>query len=1181
VRIVQRSIGLLALFCVALGLGTWWLRRPHAPARPPAAGHEAPVQSKLRLEPTAEPDDRTLFLRRMNLAKAYLETAEYDEAIKTLAAVLSCNPDCMEAQRNLARAHLLTGDAKTALELLTKLAETRPASATTSYLSGAALVRLLRLEEAIPYCEQAVQLDPNTAAVRFQLATAYKGAGLTDKAREQLLETVRLDPAHQAALYQLAMLARKEGQTEKAQSFLRDFMRLRKIFGKQAASANDLIMCAHTNAEPPAVDQAANSAPPADIAVRFSDQTDQVFGPSSARSAAALAIVDMDEQGRYTLLALDPEGGLSLLILGPLGGFNRTPIQPKLPGLGDITDMVVGNFYDQPATDNSEEDSISGLYADVFVLSENGARLLMRTGRDTLEDVTESAGLAGVSGRQARWVDYEYDGDLDLLIGRETGLQLWQNNGNGTFSQVTAEVGIANTAQCVDIEAFDFDSNNAVDLIVAQGDLPTLVFQNQRTGRLAPMPEPPGPWPPARQVLANDVNNDGHPDALLVGAHHAEIILGQVALRARIEMADFRPETAILLDYDNNGWLDLCAAGTSQAQPAHSVVRLWRNGGAGAWTEVTADCGLDNIELPPIRDLVSADLDADGDTDLLLRTADGKMRFLRNEGGHVRGQLKVRLFSLQAANHGGIGTQIEIRAGEYCVTRWVQRELPVEIGLNGRTKLDTVRTVWTDGVVHTKTMVEATGQPLDFVITEFVSTGSCPYLYVWDGRDFRFVTDLLGGGALGVPISRAELEPVNPYEMVVIGTSERFLPRAGHYTLKITNEQRETDYLDFFELIAVDHPPRVEIHSADKLGSVTKSNGLPSLPQTGARTAAAAARRSASSPSQNLDLSPLIRSDPRALVRLIAPVKAEGDDHLDRTAALSAIDGRFAAPGQALPPPLRGICRPLALTLDFGPLPTDRPLVLALTGWLQYGTSSSNIALSQNRSVETIPPVLEVETDAGVWTTLDVQVGLPAGKTKTILCDLNNRLPPGAKRLRLTTTCQVRWDRIALAQYQEVDMTRVQRLRFEGAQLEWRGFSEISSRAEGHPSTPDYGKVSAQPPWYTAVKGWYTRYGDVTSLLARPDGKLTLLNGGDMLTLQADATKLTPIPAGMVRTFLLSSVGWNKEGDPNTVGGDQVAPLPGNAHAASVSVPEDEDGWRRRYNTRQVAPDHFHPRRTE
>jgi hypothetical protein len=228
--------------------------------------------------------------------------------------------------------------------------------------------------------------------------------------------------------------------------------------------------------------------------------------------------------------------------------------------------------------------------------------------------------------------------------------------------------------------------------------------------------------------------------------------------------------------------------------------------------------------------------------------------------------------------------------------------------------------------------------------------------------------------------------------------------------------------------------------------------------------------------------------------------------------------------------------------------------------------------------VEPIPPILEVETSAGDWITLNVSMGLPAGKTKTILCDLRNRLPSGARRLRLTTTYQVRWDRIVLAQYQDLDTTRVQRLRFDGAQLEWRGFSEIKSRAEGHPSTPDYGNVSDQPPWYTAVKGWYTRYGDVASLIAQPDDKLVLLNGGDVLTLHADAAKLTPIPRGMVRTFLLSSVGWDKEGDPNTVGGDQVEPLPGNAHPASASASDDEDDWRRRYNTRRVSPVHFHPR---
>ena len=158
----------------------------------------------------------------------------------------------------------------------------------------------------------------------------------------------------------------------------------------------------------------------------------------------------------------------------------------------------------------------------------------------------------------------------------------------------------------------------------------------------------------------------------------------------------------------------------------------------------------------------------------------------------------------------------------------------------------------------------------------------------------------------------------------------------------------------------------------------------------------------------------------------------------------------------------------------------------------------------------------------------------------------------------------------------------VHELQFNRAEVQWRGFSEIHSRDENHPATPDSSNVVERPPWRTAVEGWYTRYGDVGPVVAKADGKVVLLNGGDVLTLHVLATGLPTVPQNASRTFLLYSVGWNKEGDPNTVGGEQVLPLPGNAGTETrVSSGEDRgDDWQLRYNTRWVAHDHSHPAKT-
>lgn len=326
--------------------------------------------------------------------------------------------------------------------------------------------------------------------------------------------------------------------------------------------------------------------------------------------------------------------------------------------------------------------------------------------------------------------------------------------------------------------------------------------------------------------------------------------------------------------------------------------------------------------------------------------------------------------------------------------------------------------------------IEVAMKPAPLTIVEKnVAAGSCPYLYAWDGRKFRFVTDLLGNSPLGLSLRRDFVLPADPDEFVIVGTDKNFRPRRGCYELEVTEELREVLYLDSAWLVAVDHAPDIEVYSTDKLGP-------PPFPP----------------------------SELWALRSRKIPAKAVGDDGIDRTEAVRAVDGIFAPPGPPLPPPLRGVCQPLALTLDFGALDTSRPLVLALTGWIQYGDASVNIASSQNKSLAVIPPKLEVETAERAWQPLDVVIGMPAEKNKTILCDLARKLPADARRLRLTTTFELRWDRIALFERAAPTDPVRHELEPSGADLRFRGFSEIKSRAPGHPQTPAYEKVYARPP---------------------------------------------------------------------------------------------------------------------
>ncbi len=1073
--------------------------------------------------------------------KAHLENREAQPSIDAFARAVELDPRSAAGWRNLARAQLLARDDEAAEQALQQAAAITPESAATSYLRGLTAARRSRFEAALPHFEQAVRLDPRGAALRYQLAAAYQATGRHEAAIEQLRETLRLDPLHTTAHYKLLGYAQRDGDREEVALREREVLRLRRLFGEQSRTPEALEKCVYTAAEPLPVRHEV--AAPA-LAVTFADVTGEVFaGEARAvlEAAAAVTVVEVAKDGRPTLLVAGAGGRLSLIAAGPEpgSGFVHTALDLELPhqheeagetpALRATLFAIAGNFHD-PVPAGEPYDATVHARNDVLLLDPSGARLLAGTAGG-FADVTARSGLGTVVGQRARWVDYEADGDLDLLVATEVGPQLWQNNGDGTFEEVTATTGVAgdDMEPVADVAVADLDGNVALDLVLARGDSPTRVLENQRVGEFRPLPEPPGPWPPARRVLLDDLDHDGRPDAVLVGAGEVVIGHGGSPRRHRLDLDGLDPAAGALVDFDNDGRLDLLVAGTAADAVRRGRARLWRNtarldGDSPAWIDHTENAGLD-ARLDPVREVETVDLDADGDTDLLFLTARG-LRFWRNEGGHRNGQLKVRLAGTKT-NPAGLGTRIEVRRGRSWLTRTVS-ELPIEIGLGDETApLDVVQVTWTNGIVDNQLDVAA-GGPLT-IVEKNVAAGSCPFLYAWDGGGFRFVTDVLGGSPVGLSLRRGVPLDADPDEIVRIGPAADFPAAGGFFRLQMTEEMREVLYLDQVRLLAADHDPEVEVHATDKL--------MPA---------------------------PYPPSELRALGRITTPRRVESSDGVERTPALAMIDGVYAPPATPLPPPLRGMTRNLALTFDFGPLEAFRAPVLALTGWLQYGDASTNIAVSQG-AAEAIPPRLEVEVD-GRFEPLDVVVGMPAGKTKTILVDLEGKLPPGARRLRLATNFEIRWDRIALAEKLPAASIAEHAAAPASARLAWRGFSEIRARASGHPTTPRFAAVSERPPWRTALQGWATRYGNVLELASERDGRLVIVGAGDALELAFDAAALPPPEPGKARTFFCYSVGWDKDGDVNVIDGETIEPLP---------VASAEDGWRLRYNTRWVPWDRF------
>ncbi len=1072
--------------------------------------------------PKLSPEQAGAFSQAMSQGKAWLENRDSAKAAEAFARAMSLDPRSAAAARNLARAKLLARDHAGALAALETAAGSERSSAATRYLSGITHAREGRHAEAIAELEQAAKLDPEIAALRFQLAAAYQAAERPDDAWRELNETVRIDPLHVTAYYRLARASLARGDRAQYDRWNGEFLRLRSRLGVDSRTPEELETCRYTVGElaPPAVDGGGELAAPA---VRFADATAEHLAPGTPVLATA-AVLDLRPDGRYVLAALAADGTLGLL--APEGqrlAFRAAEGAPKL----DPASVLVAADWRNEVAAGARFDPKTDARTDLLALEPGGPRLLLRSGEASFRDVTAASGLPAGSFSVARFADTDHDGDLDLLLGGATGLALWQNNGDGTFRDATEAAGLTITGPVADVTAADLDGDVAIDLVVARPGAPTVAWMGQRLGRFAPRGEA---WPVAERVAAEHFMGGGASAAVaLLGAE-------KVSLRALagdsppyLGVGGLAPTALAVLDVDNNGQPDL-AVGNG---PSLYLLRPDRTGRFSSLTELLVPSSLSG---GPLRWLEAADLDGDGDSDLLVTGAQG-LALLRNEGGSASGQLKLRLVGTKT-NPQGVGTEIEVRAGSFRARRFATGGA-LEIGIGPHRQLDAVRTVWGNGVIDNQVAIGLPAGALQLV-EKNVATGSCPFLYAWDGGTFRFVTDILGNAPIGLPISRDVMMSADPDELVEIGPATALPARDGAYHLAVTSEFREVFYFDHARLVAVDHEPGVEVHPTDKLMPA------PFPPSELWALAPAGALRSA-------------RAE-----------DAQGKEARDETAALAVLDGRRAGIGVPLPPSFRGQTLPRTLTLDFGPLAADRPLVLALSGWLQYGDASTNIALSQSKEVQVVPPTLEVETGDGLFRPLPVVVGMPAGKSKTILVDLAGKLPRGARKLRLTTSFEIRWDRIALFERRPASELATTAQLASSAVMSYRGFSRLAPEEEGGPTRARWDQVGLLPPWRTALEGWSTRYGDVLELVTRRDGRLAILNSGDAVALTFDARAFPPLPPGKVRTFFFESVGWDKDSDPNIATGWTVEPLP-----SEPGVPTPDEEWKARYNTRWVPLQRF------
>ena len=454
----------------------------------------------------------------------------------------------------------------------------------------------------------------------------------------------------------------------------------------------------------------------------------------------------------------------------------------------------------------------------------------------------------------------------------------------------------------------------------------------------------------------------------------------------------------------------------------------------------------------------------------------------------------------------------------------------VWLGLDSA-KVDSITVRWPSGVLQSEINVAA-----DRVarVKELDRKGtSCPLLYAWNGKQFEFVTDFLGGCAIGYLQAPGQYNTPDTDEYVRI-EGRQLVPRDGKYLLNLNNQLEEVILFDQAQLLVVDRPAAIEVYPDERL--------MPGPPFPGFKiiTAADARLPRSAVDQQGKDILPLIASKDR--------VYPDGFRSL----------------------PFKGYAEPHSITLDLGDLASARKIVLLMDAWIDYADSSSNLAAGQ-AGVALVPPLLQVKDRAGEWKTVIPALGFPAGLPKTMTVDLTGKFLSDDHRVQIVTSMKIYWDRVRVDTSDPVDI-RVARLEPEA----------------GPPALPRLsGLLHAR--WQTAVDirlqpnspfelwgvhaGAYTRFGDVRELLLARDDRFVITRHGDEVSLRFDAASVPPVPAGWARDYLLYADGYGKDMDLNSLDPEVMGPLPFHRmsrfpYPPGEKYPDDEDhrSYQRTYN---------------
>jgi hypothetical protein len=717
---------------------------------------------------------------------------------------------------------------------------------------------------------------------------------------------------------------------------------------------------------------------------------------------------------------------------------------------------------------------------------------------------------------------------------------LWRKNGNGTFANVSGDTGIGSAASFA-AAGTDFNNDRAVDVVLSGT---STLWANPREGRWSAATAGSLPDFRTSQLAVADLDKDGWMDMLFTGPAQAPLSLwrntnGSFQRDAGLNIPWRSGQAVAILDYDNDSWLDIIAAGlNATGQPE---LRLLRNQGPAGFRDVTAEASLDKLPLQSPFMLAPADFDADGDTDIAVTQVDGPAFLLRNSGGNQNHSLRLALKGLND-NKSAVGTKVEVFAREL-YQKWEianggspgQSATDLLVGLGQETQADVVRLLWPTGVGQDEIEIAA-GAAAKPIVEIDRRGSSCPVLFAWDGSRYRFVADMLGAGVLGHWVGPGARNIPDSTEYVKI---EDFSPRPrnGRLSFQLMEPMEEVVYLDQVRLLAVDHPADTEVFPNEYFASNPPVPEFKVIASRGARSA-----------------------------------RVWDGAGTEVTETLRSRDHRYVDKLERLPFP--GFVHPHTLEIDLGEPYSGGPLRLLWYGHIEYFTATTMYAADQ-AGLQPVAPYVEALNAAGQWVRVLDDMGFPAGLPRTITVDLTAKLPPGARRLRVTSNLQIYWDQLLVDRTPEGETVRVSEAALAAAQLGFQGYPRAVEGETPCDLNYVYEQVSDSGP-YSRHLGAYTQLGDVRQLLGASDNRFAIFGSGEGVTLDFDPASLPPLPSGWKRDYFFFADGYEKDMDFYAAEPFTVEPLPfrGMGVYPSTQPYPDTDaslGYQLDYNSRFVS----------